>query len=132
MKVFLVLLLLFFNKHSKAFECPSVESQAVSLTSGFPILPSSSEVLGSDPFALLPSSQLKCHCCFLKSSYVVRGAKEKKKSWTRLASTGIQAPNFAIKTHSDAFTEEDATAAVFKRVINRVRWMSLDATKTFA
>ena len=36
------------------------------------------------------------------------------------------------KTHSDAFTEEDAIEAVFKRIINRVPWMSLLAIKTFA
>lgn len=77
-----------------------------------PILPPSSDVPGSNPFTLLPSSQLKCHCCFLKSLYVVKGVK--KKSWTRLASIGIHSLNFTIKIHSDAFTEEDATRVFLK------------------
>ena len=116
----------------KLFISP-LESQAVFFTPGFPILSSSSDVLGSNPFTLLPSSQLKCHCCFPELLYVAKGVKGKKKlSWTRLASTGSRSPNFATKTHSDAFTEEDATEAVFKRVINRVPWMSLLAIKTFA
>ena len=56
----------------------SLESQAVFLTPGFAILSSSSDVLGSNPFTLLPSSQLKCHCCFPELLYVVKGVKEKK------------------------------------------------------
>lgn len=40
--------------------------------------------------------------------------KKKKIKLNRLASTGIQPPNFMIKTHSDAFIEEDATVAAFE------------------
>lgn len=53
----------------------------------------------------------------------MKGAKEKKKKLNKPSLIGSQSPNFTIKTHSDAFTEEAATAAVFKTVINRVPWI---------
>lgn len=69
----------------KLFISP-LESQAVFFTPGFPILSSSSDVLGSNPFTLLPSSQLKCHCCFPELLYVAKGVKGKKKIKSNKAS----------------------------------------------
>ena len=74
---------------------------------------------------LYPPAKFSVEMSLLFSKVILccERSKEKKWSWTRLALIGSQSPNFTIKTHNDAFTEEAATAAVFKTVINRVSWI---------
>lgn len=62
----------------------------------------------------------------------MKGAKKKKIKLNKASFHRESVSKLHDKTHSDAFTEEDATEAVFKRIINRVPWMSLLAIKTFA
>lgn len=125
-------LVLFFNKYSEAFYFPAGKSGCFP----HPRLPNTFFFLrcpGKQP--LYPPAKFSAEMSLLFSRVALccEWSKGKKKiSWTRLASTGSRSPNFTTKTHSDAFTEEDATEAVFKRVINRVPWMSLLAIKTFA
>lgn len=99
--------------------CFSVEIQAVFLTPGLPVLMPSSDVLGSNPFYPPAKFLVEMSLLFSKVTLYCERSNEKRESWTRLASVGIQAPKFTVKTHRDAFTEEDATETVF-RVIYRV------------
>ena len=62
----------------KLFISP-LESQAVFLTPGFPILSSSSDVLGSNPFTLLPSSQAEMSLLFSRVALRCEWSKGKKK-----------------------------------------------------